>query len=68
MKAELVNDALKMTLWKRKLGERLVWHTDRGSQYASDNCRLLLQQYGIIQSMISKGIAGMRWLRAFPIP
>jgi len=35
MKAELVNDALKMTLWKRKLGERLVWHTDRGSQYAS---------------------------------
>jgi len=55
MRAELVNDALKMALLKRKPGKGLVWHTDRGSQYASDSHRLLLQQYGIIQSMSRKG-------------
>ena len=55
IRAELVNDALKMALWKRKPGKGPVWHTDRGSQYASDSYRLLLQQYGIIQSMIRKG-------------
>ena len=36
MKAQLVNDALLMAIWKRKSTKGLIWHTDRGSQYASE--------------------------------
>ena len=41
MKAKLVNDALIMAIWKRKPAKGLLWHTDRGSQYALiaiENC------------------------------
>ncbi len=55
MKAQLVNDALLMAIWKRKPSKGLVWHTDRGSQYASDSHRKLLGDHGIIQSMSRKG-------------
>lgn len=55
MQAKLVNDALLMTIWKRKLGKGLIWHTDRGSQYASDSHRALFHEHGIIQSMSRKG-------------
>jgi len=55
MKASLVNDALLMAIWKRKPKRGLVWHTDRGSQYASDSHRSLLKDHGIIQSMSRKG-------------
>jgi putative transposase len=55
MRAELVNDALLMALWQRKPQRGLIWHTDRGSQYASDSHRALLKDYGIIQSMSRKG-------------
>lgn len=55
MRTKLVNDALLMAVWKRKLEEGLLWHTDRGSQYASDSHRALLKQYGIRQSMSRKG-------------
>lgn len=34
---------------------RLIWHTDRGSQYASYEHKDLLKKYGIIQSMSRKG-------------
>lgn len=55
MRAKLVNDALLMAVWKRKPGKGLIWHTDRGSQYASDSHRALLQEHGITQSMSRKG-------------
>jgi transposase InsO family protein len=55
MRAKLVNDALLMALWKRKPDKGLVWHTDRGSQYASESHRTLLTQHGIRQSMSRKG-------------
>ena len=55
MKASLVNDALLMALWKRKPKEELIWHTDRGSQYASDSHRAILKEHHIIQSMSRKG-------------
>ncbi len=55
MKTQLVNDALFMAIWKRKPSKGLVWHTDRGSQYASDSHRKLLGDHGIIQSMSRKG-------------
>ena len=50
MRTKLVNDALLMVIWKRKPAKSLRWHTDRGSQYASESHRVLLKQYGIRQS------------------
>lgn len=55
MRAELVNDALLMAIWKRKPAHGLVWHTDRGSQYASDSHREILLEHHIKQSMSRKG-------------
>lgn len=55
MRTKLVNDALLMAIWKRKPAKGLLWHTDRGSQYASESHRALLKQYGICQSMSRKG-------------
>lgn len=55
MKASLVNDALLMAVFKRKPGKGLIWHTDRGSQYASHSHRALLKSHGIVQSMSRKG-------------
>jgi transposase InsO family protein len=55
MKAKLVNDALLMAVYKRKPDAGLVWHTDRGSQYASDSHRKILAKHQITQSMSRKG-------------
>ena len=55
MKAELVNNALLMAICIRKPKAGLLWHTDRGSQYASNSHREILQKYGIQQSMSRKG-------------
>lgn len=52
---QLVNDSLRMAIWKHKPHKSLLWHTDRGSQYASENHRYLLKQHGIQQSMSQKG-------------
>ena len=55
MKASLVNDALLMAIKKRQPCEGLISHSDRGSQYASNSHRALLQAYGIKQSMSRRG-------------
>lgn len=55
MKTKLINDALTMAIWKRKPKKGLIWHSDRGSQYASDSHRAILSDHGIIQSMSRKG-------------
>ena len=55
MKTKLVNDALIMAIWKRKPKKGLLWHSDRGSQYASVDHRKLLKQHGVQQSMSRKG-------------
>ena len=55
MTATLVNDALFMALKKRNPPSGLIWHTDRGSQYAADAHRELLREYSIVQSMSAKG-------------
>lgn len=55
MRTKLVNDALLMAIWQRKPAKGLLWHSDRGSQYASDSHRALLKQHGIRQSMSRKG-------------
>jgi transposase InsO family protein len=53
--AALVNKALLMALWTRKPKRGLLWHTDRGSQYASKSHRDIIKNHGIIQSMSRKG-------------
>ena len=55
MKVSLVNDALKMALISRNPEKGLIWHTDRGSQYASYEHKNLLEKHGIVQSMSKKG-------------
>lgn len=51
IKADLVCQALKSAYWRRKPSEGLIMHSDRGSQYASDNHRQLIKDYRMIQSM-----------------
>lgn len=55
MKVSLVNDALNMAMLHRKPPTGLLWHTDRGSQYASYSHKDLLQKHNIVQSMSRKG-------------
>lgn len=55
MTQDLVNQALLSAIWNRKPPKGLLWHTDRGSQYASKSHRKLLEEHGIIQSMSRKG-------------
>ena len=55
MKDQLVTDALKMALFRRKVRSNLLLHSDRGSQYASDNMQQLLRQNNIMCSMSRKG-------------
>jgi len=55
MRVSLVNDALKMAIQRRKPPSGLIWHTDRGSQYASHAHKDLLKKHGITQSMSRKG-------------
>ena len=45
MKTELVSDALKMALAGRNPGGDLLHHSDRGSQYVSDEYLHLLQTH-----------------------
>jgi transposase InsO family protein len=53
--AKLVCDALQMAYWRRRPAADLLMHSDRGSQYASDNYRKLLKQFHMTQSMSRKG-------------
>lgn len=55
MTADLVNDAMLMAIWKRKPDKGLIFHSDRGSQYASDDYRKTLKSYGVNASMSRKG-------------
>ena len=56
MRAELVLNALRAALGHRVPSEEgLVFHSDRGSQYASDAYRAALREHGIVCSMSRKG-------------
>ncbi|MCB1073883.1 MAG: IS3 family transposase, partial [Chlamydiia bacterium] len=52
-----ISNALKKALEHRKINKdaRVVFHSDRGSQYASDAYRELLTEHNIIPSMSRKG-------------
>jgi putative transposase len=56
METQLVSDALKMALVHRRPdGAKLLHHSDRGVQYASDDYQHLLQSHNIEVSMSNKG-------------
>jgi putative transposase len=55
MRTELVQDALQMALARRQPAPRLLHHSDRGVQYASDDYQHLLARHGMEASMSGKG-------------
>ena len=55
LERQLVMDALEMAYMRRQPGKGLIHHSDRGSQYASDDYRNLLKGYGMQMSMSRKG-------------
>jgi putative transposase len=55
LERRLVMDALGMAYRRRRPGRGLIHHSDRGSQYASDDYRNLLKDYGMHMSMSRKG-------------
>jgi putative transposase len=55
METDLVADALRMALARRRPEAGLLHHSDRGSQYASEDYQHLLASHGITCSMSGKG-------------
>jgi len=52
---ELVINALRMSVWRRRPAPGLIFHTDRGSQYCSKAFQKELKEYGMLSSMSRKG-------------
>jgi putative transposase len=55
MTAQLVTDALIMAIWRRGKPDALLHHSDRGSQYTSEQFQRLMADHGVICSMSRSG-------------
>ena len=55
MKTSLIIDALEMAITTRNPSPGLIFHSDRGTQYASNSFKELLQKNNITQSTPSRG-------------
>ena len=55
MCSELTLDAFEQALWDRKIGDSLIHHSDRGSQYLSIRYSERLEEMGIDPSVGSVG-------------
>jgi putative transposase len=55
MTAQLVIDALMMSIWRRGKPSALMHHSDQGSQYTSEDFQRLLKDQSITCSMSRKG-------------
>jgi len=55
VKAKLVCDALQMALWRRRMPKGVIVHSDRGSQYCSNQYQALLAKHEMLCSMSGKG-------------
>lgn len=55
MTADLVCQALKMALWRRRMPQGVIVHSDRGSQYCSALYQGVLTEHALICSMSAKG-------------
>ena len=51
----LVINATRMAVWRKKPPEGLIFHSDRGSQYCSEDFKKYLAGHGMIGSMSRKG-------------
>ena len=47
-------DALRMAVWRRQPAPGLLFHSDRGSQYCSDDFQKMLKTYAMVSSMSRK--------------
>ena len=55
MTAQLVTDALIMAIWRRGKPDALLHHSDRGSQYTSEQFQRLMADHGVTCSMSRAG-------------
>ena len=55
MTKQLVIDAILMAIWRRKPAPGLIFHSDRGSQYCSNDFQRLMKSHAIKSSMSRKG-------------
>ena len=55
MNAQLVTDALMMAIWRRGRPDALLHHSDRGSQYSSEQFQRLMVDNGVDCSMSRSG-------------
>jgi putative transposase len=55
MTAQLVADALMMAIWRRGKPDALLHHSDRGSQYTSEQFQRLMADHGVTCSMSRSG-------------
>jgi putative transposase len=55
MTAQFVSDALVMAIWRRGRPDTLLHHSDRGSQYTSEQLQSLLADNGVTCSMSRAG-------------
>jgi putative transposase len=55
MTAQLVTDALVMAIWRRGKPLAVLHHSDRGSQYNSEQFQRLMAELGVICSMSRSG-------------
>src|SRR5262245_24517335 len=55
MTAQLVTDALVMAIWRRGKPDALLHHSDRGSQYTSEQFQRLMADSGVVCSMSRSG-------------
>ena len=54
-RAQLVTDALVMAIWRRGKPRALLHHSDRGSQYTSEQFQRLMADHGVTCSMSRSG-------------
>jgi len=55
MTAQLVTDALVMAIWRRGKSDALLHHSDRGSQYTSEQFQKLIADHDVVCSMSRSG-------------
>jgi len=55
MTAQFVTDALIMAIWRRGRPKALLHHSDRGSQYTSEQFQRLMADHGVTCSMSRSG-------------
>jgi transposase InsO family protein len=59
MHRSLVIDALEISLFQRRPARgQMIFHSDRGSQYASDDFCAVLDQHGVLPSMSARATIG----------